>query len=119
MMHERAKVRQQNQRTAWAGVVQSVRHAIDNLLLPRACRRASRDAETAQRGATEKVRQTEARMGLIARLRDRELAHERELVHVLRKALGQSETELQRVRRELETALRENAALKFEQAGQR
>lgn len=60
-------------------------------------------------------------MGLIARLRDRardrELAHERELVLVLREALGASEGELTRVRRELEAALRENAALRNEQAG--
>ena len=56
-------------------------------------------------------------MGICAMLRDRELAHERELVRVLRTALGSSETELARVRGELEAALRQNAALRLEQKG--
>ena len=56
-------------------------------------------------------------MGIFEVLRDRELTLERERVRVLRVALGTSETELARVRGELESALRENAALRQEQGG--
>lgn len=58
-------------------------------------------------------------MGLIDRLQSlgRCLSHAEETASLLRSALTAAEYEIGRLRRELEAALRENAALRAEQAG--